>query len=322
MNAHSLPPALCLMGPTACGKTRIAVELAQEGPFELISVDSALVYRGLDIGSGKPDAAMLAKAPHRLVDIRDPADPYSAASFREDALREIHAIVAAGRIPLLVGGTMLYFKALRDGLAPMPGADPAVRRNIEALAQAEGWAAVHARLARVDPQAAARIHPTDPQRLQRALEVYETTGRPLSALHAEREAAGGDDLPCQLIFVGLWPRERGRLHALIAERFHAMLTAGLVDEVKALRARADLHPDLPALRSVGYRQVWEHLAGEYDHETMVDRAVAATRQLAKRQLSWMRGWPALSEVICELEVEDGNIVKNHLKSLSAIANYW
>ena len=321
MNATPLPPALCLMGPTASGKTRIAVELAQEGPFELISVDSALVYRGLDIGSGKPDAGTLAKAPHRLIDIRDPADPYSAADFRTDALREISAIVAAGRIPLLVGGTMLYFKALRDGLAPMPGADPAVRRRIEAQAQAQGWAAVHARLAQVDPQSAARIHPTDPQRLQRALEVYETTGRPLSALHAERHTRG-NDLPCQLIFIGLVPRDRSRLHTLIAERFYAMLAAGLVDEVKTLRERADLRPDLPALRSVGYRQVWEHLAGEYDHAAMIDRAIAATRQLAKRQLTWMRSWPALSALICELEVEDGNIVKNHLKSLSTIANYW
>jgi len=316
-----LPPAICLMGPTACGKTRVAVELAQQYPVEIISVDSALVYRGLDIGSGKPDAAMLARAPHRLIDIRDPAEPYSAADFRTDALREMREIVSRGRIPLLVGGTMLYFKALRDGLAAMPSADPQVRERILALAAAEGWQAVHARLAAVDPAAARRIHPNDPQRLQRALEVYELSGRPLSELHAPRHLEAASDLPCNLLFLALIP-ERAALHRGIALRFANMLQAGLIEEVVALRARGDLHPQLPAIRSVGYRQVWEHLDGLYDYTTMVDKAVAATRQLAKRQHTWLRSWPALHALPCGLDGEDGNNVKNLLKNLPAVSTYW
>ncbi|MGV3590523.1 MAG: tRNA (adenosine(37)-N6)-dimethylallyltransferase MiaA [Gammaproteobacteria bacterium] len=317
----TLPPAICLMGPTACGKTRVAVELVQEFPFDIISVDSALVYRGLDIGSGKPDAATRAQAPHRLIDIRDPAEPYSAADFRSDALREMHDVLRGGRIPLLVGGTMLYFKALRDGLAPMPSADPAVRARINELAQREGWSAVHRRLQEVDPQAAARIHPNDPQRLQRALEVYEVSGRSLSEFHAEKPAGAAPDLPCNLIFVAMLP-ERAALHAVIAQRFEQMLAAGFVDEVAALRARGDLTVDMPALRSVGYRQVWEFLDGKYDYATMVDKGIAATRQLAKRQYTWLRGWPDLHELECTLRIEDGNIVKNLLKKMRLGATYW
>ncbi len=316
-----LPPALCLMGPTACGKTRIAAELVQKFPFEIISVDSALVYRGLDIGSGKPDLATLTRAPHRLIDIRDPAEPYSAANFRADALREMKDILAKGKIPLLVGGTMLYFKALREGLAQMPSAVPEMRALILEQAQREGWPAVHKRLQEVDPQAARRIHPNDPQRLQRALEVYEVSGRPLSELQAQKPAGDAADLPCELIFLALLP-ERAALHQLIAQRFNAMLAAGLIDEVSLLRARGDLTANMPALRSVGYRQAWEHLDGKYDHATMVDKGIAATRQLAKRQYTWLRSWPGLHPIASTLSAEDENIVENSLKNLPRISNYW
>ncbi len=320
----ALPPAICLMGPTACGKTRIAVELAQNGPFEIISVDSALVYKGLDIGSGKPDSATLARAPHRLINIRDPSQPYSAAEFRADAIREMNDIVARGKLPLLVGGTMLYFKVLRDGLAAMPSATPVIRQRILDLATAEGWTAVHARLQQVDPQAAARIHPNDPQRLQRALEVYEATGVPLSALHAARPLGQTADLPCELVFVAMLPAQRAQLHQKISDRFHAMLAAGLIEEVAALKQRSDLHADLPSIRSVGYRQVWEYLDGITDYDTMIGKGIAATRQLAKRQLTWLRSWPALHELTCslEVEVEDETIVKNYLKNRTAAAIYW
>jgi tRNA dimethylallyltransferase len=311
------PFAVCLMGPTACGKTRAAVELVQNYPCEIISVDSAMIYRGLNIGSGKPDEATLARAPHRLINIRDPAEPYSAAEFRTDAIREIREVLAKGRIPLLVGGTMLYFKVLRDGLASMPAAVPEVRQRILMLAETEGWQAVHARLQQVDPAAAQRIHPNDPQRLQRALEVFEITGKSLTALHSEKPSEGLNELPCELKFVAMLPESRADLHRVIAERFHAMLERGLVDEVANLRARGDLHTDLPALRSVGYRQVWEYLAGQVDHTTMVERGIAATRQLAKRQLTWLRSWPDLATVQCKLGFEDANNMKNYLNSLMA-----
>jgi tRNA dimethylallyltransferase len=309
------------MGPTACGKTRVAVELAQELPVEIISVDSALVYRGLDIGSGKPDAATLAKAPHRLIDIRDPAEPYSAATFRIDAIREMQDILRNGKLPLLVGGTMLYFKALREGLAPMPSADREVRARILELAEREGWAAVHRRLQEVDPVAAQRIHPNDPQRLQRALEVYEVSGRAMSELHAEKPAGDAPDLPCDLLFLGMLP-ERAPLHEAIAQRFHAMLAAGFVAEVSTLRERGDLSVDMPSMRSVGYRQVWEYLDKKYDYAQMIEKGIAATRQLAKRQYTWLRSWAGLHAVKCELNVEDGNNVKNLLKNLPLAASYW
>jgi tRNA dimethylallyltransferase len=301
------------MGPTACGKTAAAVQLVQQFPLEIISVDSALVYRGLDIGSGKPDAATLALAPHRLIDIRDPAEPYSASDFRRDALHEMRDIVARGRIPLLVGGTMLYFKVLRDGLAELPAATPEVRQRLLARAADEGWPALHRRLQEVDPLAAQRIHPNDPQRLQRALEVFEVTGRPLSLWQAEGTVAPLNDLPCELVFLGMLPVDRARLHAQIAQRFAAMLQAGLVDEVIALRTRKDLHPDLPSIRSVGYRQVWDFLAGNSDYATMVERGIAATRQLAKRQLTWLRGWPDLRELPCRLDGQDEKFVEKCLK---------
>jgi tRNA dimethylallyltransferase len=310
------------MGPTACGKTAAAVELVQEFPFEIISVDSALVYRGLDIGSGKPDKATQALAPHHLIDIRDPAQTYSAAEFRQDALREIRAIQAKGKIPLLVGGTMLYFKVLRDGLASMPSATPGIRAGILARAASEGWPALHQRLQEVDPVAAARIHPNDPQRLQRALEVYEASGQSMTELHRLSPVGNSQDLPCQLIFLAMLPTERQQLHAQIEKRFLSMLEAGLLDEVKGLKARGDLDAAMPSIRSVGYRQVWDYLDGVYDYDTMVAKAIAATRQLAKRQLTWLRGWKELHEIHCSLNAEDGNIMKKHLKSLNAAANYW
>lgn len=281
-----LPPAILLMGPTASGKTDLAAELVERLPCDIVSVDSALVYRGMDIGTAKPDAALLARAPHRLIDILDPAESYSAARFRADALREMAAITAAGRIPLLVGGTGLYFRALRRGLSDLPGADPVVRARLEAEAAARGWEAMHQRLQQVDPRAAARIHPNDPQRLQRALEVFELTGRPLSEL----QQGGGDALPYRVLALALAP-ERELLHQRIHDRFHLMLERGLIGEVEDLYRRGDLGPDRPSIRCVGYRQVWSHLAGEVDYPTMVMQGITATRQLAKRQFTWLRSEP-------------------------------
>jgi len=283
---NALPPAILLMGPTASGKTDLAVELVARLPCEIISVDSALVYRGMDIGTAKPDAAVLARAPHRLIDILDPAESYSAARFRADALREMAAITAAGRIPLLVGGTGLYFRALRRGLSDLPGADAAVRARLEAEAASLGWDALHRRLREVDPVAAARIHPNDPQRLQRALEVHELTGRPLSEL----QQGGGDALPYRVVALALAP-ERELLHGRIRDRFHIMLERGLVAEVEGLYRRGDLGPDKPSIRCVGYRQVWSHLAGEVAYAAMVELGITATRQLAKRQFTWLRSEP-------------------------------
>ncbi|MFP4160467.1 MAG: tRNA (adenosine(37)-N6)-dimethylallyltransferase MiaA [Ectothiorhodospira sp.] len=283
-------PVVFLMGPTATGKTDLALRLVRELPCEIISVDSAMVYRGMDVGTSKPSPEILGAVPHHLVDILDPAQSYSAARFRDDALGLVEAIHARGRVPLLVGGTMLYFRALEFGLDPLPEADPDVRREIEALAARSGWAAVHRELARVDPASAARIHPNDPQRLQRALEVYRVTGRPLSAHHGESPRSR---LPHRVLRLALMPGDRGPLRARIARRFEGMLEQGLVEEVRALWRRGDLSPALPALRAVGYRQVWSYLAGELDHDTMVTRGVTATRQLAKRQMTWLRRYPGL-----------------------------
>ncbi|MDX1698665.1 MAG: tRNA (adenosine(37)-N6)-dimethylallyltransferase MiaA [Thiohalobacterales bacterium] len=281
----SLPPAVFLMGPTASGKTEVAVELRDHFPFEIISVDSAMVYRGMDIGTAKPDAGMLARAPHRLLDIRDPGEPYSAADFRRDALREMADITRQGRIPLLVGGTLLYFRALEQGLSEMPPADPVLRARLEREAGANGWAALHARLASVDPQAAARIHANDPQRIQRALEVFELTGRPISDFHDRGRAA---DLPYKPLKLVLAPADRELLQARIAARLRAMLDAGFIDEVRALYRRRDLDDRLPAMRAVGYRQVRAFLAGQTGHDEMVRQAIIATRRYAKRQLTWLR----------------------------------
>lgn len=277
-------PAIFLMGPTASGKTALACALADAFALDLISVDSALVYRGLDIGAAKPDAATLARHPHALLDIRDLSAPYSAAMFREDALAEMARITAARRVPLLVGGTGLYFRALQKGLSDLPEADPSVRARIAAEAQRQGWPALHARLTRSDPQAAARIRVNDGQRIQRALEVIELGSRPLS----EQQCGTPARLPYRVLKLALIPADRNVLRERIARRFDAMLAAGFLDEVRRLRARGDLHPELPALRAVGYRQAWQHLGGETDAREFRQRAIFATNQLAKRQLTWLR----------------------------------
>jgi tRNA dimethylallyltransferase len=298
--SERLPPAIFLMGPTAAGKTDLALELARTLPCELISVDSALIYRGMDIGTAKPDKAILAEFPHRLIDIRDPAESYSAAEFRADALAAMAEITARGRIPLLVGGTMLYYKALLEGLADMPGADPAVRAELEARAQAEGWQALHRELEAVDPESAARIHPNDPQRLIRALEVYRLGGMTMTALR-QRQAAqnppgdtpGAGHFPYTVAHLAIAPAQRQVLHARIAQRFQSMLEQGFVEEVERLRQRSDLHAGLPSIRAVGYRQVWDYLEGRLDQAQMRERGIIATRQLAKRQFTWLRSWPDL-----------------------------
>jgi len=286
---------VCLMGPTASGKTDLALQLVQEFPFEIISVDSAMVYRGMDIGAAKPSIEELKIAPHRLIDIRDPAEPYSAADFCHDAKREIAAIQAQGRIPLLVGGTMLYFKALQQGLSSLPAADEAVRQQILQEAEKVGWEALHEKLMQVDPESAKRIHPNDPQRLQRALEIYYITGKPMTAHFAKNNDEGNDEF----YNLGLLPNDRKWLHERIALRFHQMLENGFLDEVKKLFARHDLHEALPALRAVGYRQAWAHLKGEITYQEMIEQGIAATRQLAKRQITWLRSWSALKRFACD-----------------------
>ncbi|QRP62351.1 tRNA (adenosine(37)-N6)-dimethylallyltransferase MiaA [Rhodanobacter sp. FDAARGOS 1247] len=279
------PLAIFLMGPTASGKTALACELSERFPLDLVSVDSALVYRGMDIGTAKPDPATLARYPHALVDIRDPAQPYSAADFCADAVPVMERISARGRVPLLVGGTGLYFRALQFGLSDLPEADPATRARLGAEAAQSGWPALHARLAQVDPVAASRIDSNDTQRLQRALEVFELTGRPLSEL---QRGGAGAVFPWRVLKIALLPADRQLLHRRIAQRFDAMLAEGFLDEVRALRARGDLDADLPAIRAVGYRQAWEHLDGRSDAAQFRDRAIFATRQLAKRQITWLR----------------------------------
>ncbi|WP_017937113.1 tRNA (adenosine(37)-N6)-dimethylallyltransferase MiaA [Zestomonas thermotolerans] len=294
--SESFQPAIFLMGPTASGKTDLALELARLLPCELISVDSALVYRGMDIGTAKPSPAVLAEFPHRLIDIRDPAESYSAAEFRTDALAAMAEISARGRIPLLVGGTMLYYKALLDGLADMPSADPQVRAELEAWAAAEGLEALHRELTRVDPESAARIHRNDPQRLVRALEVYRVSGRTMSEhrrLQTRQGATATGQFPYTVAQLAIAPTRRQILHERIAERFLHMLEQGFVEEVEALRRRGDLHAGLPSMRAVGYRQVWEYLDGKLTRAEMVERGIIATRQLAKRQFTWLRGWAGL-----------------------------
>ncbi len=296
-------PVILLMGPTCSGKTALAIEAAKNLPVEIINVDSALVYRDLDIGAARPTPEELAVAPHRLLGFREITEPYSAADFRADALREIQSIHENGKLPLLVGGTILYFKALVEGLAPLPEADAGVREEIARLAEEKGWPAVHAELQKVDPVTAERLKPMDRQRLQRALEVYRITGRPLSAFHAEHHTAvtlrkdGLSEfsaLPWPVYSAALAPADRSWLHEMIARRFDAMLAAGLVDEVKALMVMPEVHRDLPAIKAVGYRQVWDYLNGEYDEEEMIQKGVIATRQLAKRQYTWLRKWPNLA----------------------------
>ena len=286
--AHNgnLPTAIFLMGPTASGKTALAINLRKILPVELISVDSALIYKGMDIGSAKPSQEELAQAPHRLLDILDPAQAYSAADFRRDALAEMAQITAAGRIPLLVGGTMLYYKALLEGLSPLPSADPEVRARIESDAKAQGWDALHRQLQSIDPVAAARIHPNDPQRLSRALEVYRISGKTLTELTQTK----GEQLPYRTLQFAIAPTDRELLRQRIAERYKLMLSQGFEQEVRALYQRGDLHADLPSIRCVGYRQMWEYLEGKMSYDEMVYRGIVATCQLAKRQMTWLRGW--------------------------------
>ena len=286
------PPAIAVMGPTASGKTAFALALAQRFGGEIVSVDSALVYKRLDIGSAKPDAEELAQAPHHMIDLREPWQPYSAAEYAADARIAIDGILARGKLPILVGGTGLYFQALLEGLAAMPEADPAIRAEIAARAESAGWPALHAELAAVDPEAASRIHATDPQRIQRALEVWRLSGKPISQW--QREGRAMSSFPARVLKLVLAPTERSTLHQRIEMRFDQMLEAGFLEEVQGLRALPGLrdHPeplDLPAIRAVGYRQAWEHLDGRYEAAEFRDRAIFATRQLAKRQLTWLRG---------------------------------
>jgi tRNA dimethylallyltransferase len=282
------------MGPTASGKSRLALELAARWPVEIVSVDSAQVYRGMDVGTAKPGADVRRAVPHHLIDIIDPTEAYSAARFRADAIRLVGAIAARGRVPLLVGGTMLYFKALREGLSELPGADAGVRAAIDADARSRGWPALHAELARVDPPSAARLEPSDAQRIQRALEVFRLTGAPMSRQLSARDAAP----PFQLLPIALVPSDRSELHRRIAERFDSMLAGGLVEELEALRRRYALHAGLPSMRCVGYRQAWGFLEGAYGRGELRDRGIFATRQLAKRQLTWLRAWAGLHAFDC------------------------
>lgn len=295
---ENLPAYIALAGPTASGKTAAALAIAQQYPVEIISVDSALVYRGMDIGTAKPTSAELAAVPHHLIDIRDPLYAYSAAEFVADARQLIVDIAARGKLPLLVGGTMLYFKALFDGLDDMPKADPAVRAVIAAEALKKGWPALHAELATVDPITAARLEPQDSQRISRALEVWRVSGQPLSFFHQRAVQTPATRHPTSTL-ISLEPQDRSWLHERIAQRFDTMLAAGFMDEVKALRARGDLHPDLPSMRCVGYRQAWEALDGTSPMNELRDKGIFSTRQLAKRQITWLRSMTQRQVIACD-----------------------
>jgi tRNA dimethylallyltransferase len=292
---NTLPPAIFLMGPTASGKTGVAVELAQDMNVELISVDSALVYRDMDIGTAKPDALTLKIAPHHLIDIIDPTESYSAASFRDDALRLMADITARGKVPLLVGGTMLYFRALQNGLSDLPVANPAVRAELDLIIADHGIAKLHQQLALVDAPTAARLASNDTQRIQRAMEIYLLTGSPMSELLKQKTSS---PLPYRTLNIALIPGDRHVLHQRIATRFEQMMKQGLVEEVRGLRQRYDLHPDLPSMRCVGYRQTWQFLDGETNEMQLLETGLAATRQLAKRQLTWLRSTPDVIAIDC------------------------
>ncbi|MFA6972574.1 MAG: tRNA (adenosine(37)-N6)-dimethylallyltransferase MiaA [Gallionella sp.] len=292
---ENLPPAIFLMGPTASGKTGVAVELVQSLPVELISVDSALVYRDMNIGTAKPDAATLAAAPHHLIDIIDPSEAYSAAAFRRDALALMADITSRGKIPLLVGGTMLYFKALREGLSPLPVAEPAVRAELDAQIALHGIPWLHQQLAAVDAETAARLSPNDTQRIQRAMEIYLITGKPMSELLKTQEEVA---LPYDIRSIALIPSERSVLHQRIETRFKQMLEQGLIDELKNLREKYALHPELPSMRCVGYRQAWQYMEGEITQAQFLETGIIATRQLAKRQLTWLRSMQENIEIDC------------------------
>ncbi len=304
---QSLAPALFLIGPTASGKTAAALSIARRLPVEIISVDSAQVYRGMDIGTAKPDAQTLREAPHHLIDILDPTERFSAADFCEAARPLMDAITVAGRVPLLVGGTMLYFKALREGLSDLPEADPQVRLVIDTMAQEVGWPAMHEELERLDPETAERLDPNDAQRIQRALEVIHVTDRPLSALLRERKPEG---LPYRVIAASLEPSDRSVLHARIAERFEAMLDLGLINELRRLRARFELDPNLPSMRCVGYRQTWDYLDGKLSLAQLREKGIAATRQLAKRQLTWLRAIEDVARFDCLAEDTGARVLEH------------
>jgi tRNA dimethylallyltransferase len=304
MSKHK-PPIICLMGPTASGKTDLAVKLVERLPLEIISVDSAMIYKGMDIGTAKPDAQTLQRAPHRLIDFLDPVEAYSAARFCDDALHEIEEIRQAGKIPLLVGGTMMYFRSLLQGLADLPAADEVLRAELLAEGESVGWQELHRQLAEVDPAAARRIHQNDPQRISRALEVFRITGIPLSQWQKQSRF----ELPYQPVLIGLVASDRSELHARIARRFEQMLSSGLVEEVRGLFARTDLDLDKPAMRSVGYRQVWQYLDGELDYQEMLQNGIAATRQLAKRQLTWLRSMPNLEKIDYLINGLDEKVLK-------------
>lgn len=304
------PPVICLMGPTASGKTALAFELSDALPCDIISVDSALIYRDMNIGTAKPTAEELAKYPHRLIDIRDASESYSAAEFCQDALKEIADIRAKGRIPLLVGGTMMYFKSLIEGISPLPQANADIRAEIEQQAQTKGWAWLHQQLSEVDPQAAQRIHVNDPQRITRALEVFRITGNNLSQLTEVK----GDSVSGDVLQFAIAPKERSDLHARIALRFEQMIAQDFESEVVKLIARQDLHENLPAIRCVGYRQMWQYLHDEFTHDDMVFKGICATRQLAKRQLTWLRNWPELQW----LDMENKNNLQQILSAVSKL----
>lgn len=299
-------PVVFLMGPTASGKTDLAMKLYDSLPCEIVSVDSAMIYKGMDIGTAKPDAETLQRYPHRLIDICDPTESYSAAEFRADALAEIKEIREAGKIPILTGGTMLYFHALRNGLAQLPEADPVVRQRLLDEAEQMGWPHMHARLAKVDPASAERLNPNDSQRLQRALEVYEVSGRTMTELWAEQEMQK-PDFP--IISMAVMPEDRAELHQRIEKRFDIMLEQGFIDEVRQLWERGDLNLQLPSVRCVGYRQVWEYFSGTWDYETMRFKGIVATRQLAKRQVTWLRSW----ENLTWMDTHDPKLLSNALK---------
>jgi len=310
---RGLPPALCLMGPTASGKTAVVFELADRLPVEIVSVDSAQVFRDMDIGTAQPDRATLAKYPHHLIDLITPEESYSAARFRADALRVMGEIAARGRIPLLAGGTMLYFKALREGLSDLPPADAELRREIDAEAARRGWPALHADLAQLDLETAARLKPGDAQRIQRALEVVRLTGAPLAASLARKVESA---LPFRLVQFALLPSDRAVLHERIAQRFDAMLAAGLVDEIRGLRKKYRLHAGLPSMRCVGYRQARDYLEGSCDRAGLREKGIAATRQLAKRQLTWLRSWPDVTAFDCLAGDLVAQVVRSAEKALA------
>ena len=319
MAVSEKPSAIFVMGPTASGKTDLAIALQEHFPVELINVDSAQVYRQLDIGSAKPDRETLERAPHHLIDIRDPADAYSAAEFLEDATRVMAEITSRGRIPLLVGGTMLYFKVLLDGLSKMPQADASIRQQIQQQADEEGWPAVYKKLQAVDPQTAAQLHPNHSQRIQRALEVYLSTGIPISTYRSEASSGGiADNYAIKQL--ALLPVNRKLIHQRIEERFMSMMNLGLEDEVRHLYQRGDLNVDLPAIRSVGYRQIWQYLDGQCTLEEAVDKAIAATRQLAKRQITWLRNWPDSCEIAIDCETEFFPVAKICSTALKRLAD--